>query len=484
MRRKLWAALVLTALVGIGLVVWLLRSSIQHQVRVFVRQGDAWGLARWAQRASAYYAQHGTWAGIETVLDPEVGRHARTEHGLDAADRSARHAAVEHRPWIIDLQGRVQYPPGVAAPPTPPDLSLAHPIEVAGQVVGYVLPPMRGPGAPQGLLHQIDRAAWLAFGGAMLVAALLAWWLSQRLLRPIATLTAMTQRLAQGEWTVRVPEEGDEELKALARAFNQMAQALQQAQAQQRRLVADIAHELRTPLAVQQAHLEALQDGIYDLTPENLTPAVDQNRLLIRLVNDLRTLSLADSGQLALQPEPILLQDWLPRIREGFQAAARQQAIAITVDLPPEPLWVLADATRLEQILHNLVGNALRYTPPHGRIEIGARAENGQIRLWVHDSGPGLPTKDLERVFERFYRVDPSRNRASGGSGLGLSIARSLARAQGGDLTAANHPQGGALFILKLPRMTGPSSLDAPYQPHHHHGHTPQQQQGDPSPQE
>ncbi len=442
MRRKLFLALLVTAIVGIAVVVLILRTTTQSQVHAFVAEGGPWGLQETIKALETYYAEHGSWEGVEQVLMMRP---------------SATGTAVPHRGglMLVDTDGRVRYPPGkVGHTWTDEQRSGALPLKVDGRTVGYLVPPMAGHAAAssRALFQRLDWAALAAALTALALAAGLAWALSNRVLRPVHALTAAARQLAQGDLSVRVPESGDEELATLARAFNHMAQALQEAAETRRRLMADIAHELRTPLAVQQAHLEALQDGIYDLTPENLVPVVEQNRLLVRLVNDLRTLTLADTGQLSLERQPLDVRTWLPKVVEGFRAAAQQRGITLQVTVPESPAVVQADAARLEQILHNLLGNALRHTPPGGRVEVTATVDADAVRIQVRDTGPGLPPGEEERVFERFYRLDKSRTRASGGSGLGLSIARSLARAHGGDLTAANHPQGGAVFTLRLPR--------------------------------
>jgi len=240
----------------------------------------------------------------------------------------------------------------------------------------------------------------------------------------------------------------------LGRSFNQMAESLQQAQASRRAMTADIAHELRTPLSVQRAHLEAIQDGVYPLTVENLAPILEQNYLLTRLVEDLRTLALAEAGQLTLERKPTDFVELVQRNVERFapQAAAHQVAISLegTAALS-EKLILSLDSARVEQILGNLLTNALRYTQSGGRIGLTLHREEHQVRLEVLDSGPGIPEESLPHIFERFYRADRSRSRSEGGSGLGLSIARQLAQAHGGALTAENAKDGGALFILTLP---------------------------------
>jgi signal transduction histidine kinase len=235
-------------------------------------------------------------------------------------------------------------------------------------------------------------------------------------------------------------------------------------------MTADIAHELRTPLAVQRAHLEALQDGVYPLNPANLAPILEQTHLLSRLVEDLRTLALADAGQLRLDRVPTDLPALARRVIERFQPQAAAQGIAIQLDSAPGfPSPVLSlDPARIEQVLANLLTNALRHTPEGGRIAVSVYGSPERrpaamrpateepvsapgVQVSVRDSGPGIPEEALPRVFERFYRADRARSREEGGTGLGLAIARQIAQAHGGSLTAANHPEGGAFFTLTLP---------------------------------
>jgi signal transduction histidine kinase len=281
---------------------------------------------------------------------------------------------------------------------------------------------------------------------------ILALGLSYTLLRPVHALTIAAQKLAGGDLSHRVDVHGDDEMATLSHTFNQMADSLQQAEEARRAMTADIAHELRTPLAVQRANLEALQDGVYPLTSENLAPVIEQNYLLTRLVEDLRTLALADAGQIELERTHTDLTPLVERMVERFQPQAGSQQVKLTLTTPTGLIpQISADPIRLEQVLTNLLSNALRYTPTGGQIELSLASTDDSVWLRVHDSGPGIPEQALPYIFERFYRVDKSRARAEGGTGLGLAIARQLARLHGGDLTATNHAAGGALFTLILP---------------------------------
>ncbi len=440
MRTRLTLAFLFVALAAILAVVLVAQSTARRQVRAFVFRGGMLGLEQTVGDLEAYYRQHGSWQGVESVLQAP-GHHGMPGRRLQVLDAQGR--------VVADSRGRPA--PGRPVGTTPEN---AFPLTVDGQVVGYLLPegaPLPPPDVGDNLLARLNRsAAWAALLAAALAVAL-ALWLSRRLLRPIQALTEAARALAAGDLSRRVPVEGQDELATLARAFNHMAAALQQAEHNRRQMTADIAHELRTPLAVQRAHLEALLDGIYDLTPANLAPIVEQNRLLTRLVEDLRTLTLADSGRLELHRVPTDLGDLSRRVAARFAPRAEAKHIRIDVHAPGEPLQVNGDPMRLEQILANLLDNALRHTPEGGRIALTLERQARHIRVTVHDSGPGIPPEALPHLFERFYRADTDRSRQTGGTGLGLSIARQLARAHGGDLTAANHPAGGAVFTLTLP---------------------------------
>ncbi|MCB0105703.1 MAG: GHKL domain-containing protein, partial [Caldilineaceae bacterium] len=243
-------------------------------------------------------------------------------------------------------------------------------------------------------------------------------------------------------------------LGQLAETFNRMAGSLETQEELRRNLVADIAHELRTPLAGIQGTIEALQDGVFPLTVESLAPIHDEVTLINRLVEDLRTLANADAGKLSLNFVPLSIPDLLERQINIFQYKAAEQNIDLQLAIK-EPLPIIrADQQRLSQVLTNLIDNALRHTPSNGTICIRAESAADDILLTVQDTGVGIPTTDLPHIFDRFYRVDRSRNRQTGGSGLGLAIVRQLVEAHGGQIRVESPPAGetsGTAFHLILP---------------------------------
>lgn len=218
-------------------------------------------------------------------------------------------------------------------------------------------------------------------------------------------------------------------------------------------LTADIAHELRNPLAIQRAHLEALQDGLFPLTQENLALVAEQNQQLTHLVEDLRTLALADAGELTLNKRPTDLTAMCSETLARFEIQAKAKGILLSADCGNQEVYTNADKERLQQIHDNLMQNALRYTPEGGFIKLTLVVQGNYAIFSIHNNGPKLSHEAQAHLFERFYRSEKARDRASGGTGLGLAIARKLAEAHGGTLTGENHPVGGVVFKLSLPML-------------------------------
>ncbi|MCI0649245.1 MAG: ATP-binding protein, partial [Chloroflexi bacterium] len=246
------------------------------------------------------------------------------------------------------------------------------------------------------------------------------------------------------------PVRSDDELGELATSFNQMSADLAQARDLRRQMTADIAHDLRTPLSIILGHAEALRDGVLPATAESFEVIHDEARRLNRLVDDLRTLSLSEAGELPLTRRPTPPAELLERAVAAHAPQARQKEIALQVEAAAGLPAVDVDPDRMAQVLDNLVGNALRYTPAGGRISLGARPDPAGVVLMVEDSGPGVPAGELPFIFERFYRGDKSRQRAAGGSGLGLAIARAIVEAHGGRIAAESAPGEGLAVAIEL----------------------------------
>ncbi|MEM6430115.1 MAG: ATP-binding protein [Deinococcota bacterium] len=295
------------------------------------------------------------------------------------------------------------------------------------------------------------RAAGLSFALASIVAALV----TRVLTRPLKALTDGANRFEAGERGLRLnlPRNRDE-LRTLTEAFNKLVSGFERQEVAQRNLVADIAHDLRTPLAVMRSELEGMQDGVVERDDAGLTRLHGEVMLLSRLVDDLRTLSLAEGGGLSLKRESTLVQPLLEQCVSAFQTRITEAGMTLTLTEVDPALIAFIDPFRITQVLNNLLDNAIRYAAPTA-VEVGAQANAGQVEIWVRDYGSGLSPDSLGRAFERFYRGDASRTRLDGqgektGSGLGLAIAKALVEANGGSLDARNHPEGGAVFTLTL----------------------------------
>lgn len=285
-----------------------------------------------------------------------------------------------------------------------------------------------------------------------------AGWMGRRAFRtiaaPIANVMAAADAVAQGDLTARAAEGGRGEFNDLARSFNHMVVQLQEEDQRRRNLTADVAHELRTPLQIIQGNLEGVIDGVYAPTPEHLAATLDETRQLARLVEDLRVLSQAEAGQLAMQREPVDLAELVADVVTSFSVPADEAGVRLETNLPPvgAPLCTMGDYGRLDQVLSNLVANALRHTPAGREITLSAAAAGaGMVALSVRDTGEGIAADALPYIFGRFYRADPSRTRATGGSGLGLAIARQLVLAHGGRIEVTSVPGAGSTFTVILP---------------------------------
>jgi len=318
-----------------------------------------------------------------------------------------------------------------------------------------------GPGSSlmqQAALVRVNRAVVMGGFVALIAALVIGYFIFRAITRPIDQLTFAAQQLAQGDLSARVAVDdhptrlGSDELSELGTAFNVMADHLQQSEQVRRDMTADIAHELRTPLAVMRGNLEAMQDGVYPLDVEHLNPVLNQVNLLTRLVEDLRTLALAEAGQLPLTKRSVDLAALLQSVLTSFEAQAGVQQVTLRIELAPDLPTLEIDPDRMQQTVGILIANALRYTPPQGSITVAAKTDRARVTIEVADTGSGIAPEDLPHVFDRFYRADKSRARESGGSGLGLAIAKSIVEAHGGSIGAASQPEQGTQLIIRLPR--------------------------------
>lgn len=480
---KLLGAFVLVILVLAVVVAVLVNQATSSQFRLYSdRNGQLWA-AQLAPQLADYYVRQGSWQGVETVLQNSGGMMGPDMEMMGSdmmspsmgmmGDMIMSPGVAGGGQWdgdsagmdmwammgvhiiLADARGQViSDSAGHLTGQTLPAATLASgaPVQVNGRVVGTVIgaTPATAPAtSPAGaFLQDINRSILLAVIVAGMVALALGALLFFQMTAPIRHLTAAAHAIAAGDLSQRVDVRTGDELGELANAFNTMAGNLAASEAQRRQMVADVAHEFRTPLSVLQANLEAMQDGVLPADSEQLASLHEETLLLGRLVADLRLLSLAEAGQLRLERTEVDLCELVRKACERMRPAAQAQDISLQLELPPSAL-VLADADRLTQVIGNLVDNALRHTPAGGAVmlQVGltdlgsAGAPTLQVAgkcylVMVTDTGTGIPQEDLAHVFDRFYRVDKSRTRASGGSGLGLAIARHFVEAHGGQVWA------------------------------------------------
>lgn len=315
-----------------------------------------------------------------------------------------------------------------------------------------------GPRAPQGLdadfARQQQRSA-LWIGGILLAAAAgLSLWLSRRMLRPIRELAKGTHALAAGNYSLRVSVCGRDELAALAKDFNHLAQTLEQAREARRAFGADLAHELRTPLTILRGELQALQAGARPLDRAAIDSLLTEAEQLGALTEDLNQLALSDAGALAYRFETLALDELLRDEEAHWSPRLQRQGLTLRLDLADDALWIRADAVRLQQLLRNLLANAQHYTDAPGRVEVRAFREGEQIVLRIDDSPPGVSDSELPHLFDRLFRG--SRTRATGGTGLGLAIVRAVADAHAATIVARPSGLGGLRIEIRFPRMPPP----------------------------
>ena len=479
--NRLWVwvtlAFVLVTLVGVSTVALLANLSASSQFRHYLARNEMIGwddpstgpfdFAQNKRRTSlaedlaAYYERQGSWDSVEIVFG-DMGGPVQPGQGRGPRYRGGASTLLANGQGLVVYDSQDQR---VGDTLSRSEQRLAIPIQIGERTVGFLLatPPSRGQLRPQeqSFLDQVNRALLLAGVLAGGLSILLGLGLSRGLTAPLARLTAAARYIAGGDLGQRVPETGSTEIAALGRAFNQMAADLEKAEELRRNLVADVAHELRTPLSVLQGNLRAILDGVYPLEQAEIAALYDESRLLSRLVDDLYELAQAEAGQLHLDPCPTDLVEVIQTTVASFAIAAEAKEIKLKTDLADALPPVLADPDRLAQIMRNLLSNALRHTPEGGQVTVSATVLPSTlhstssilpaVRIVVADTGEGIPPDDLPHVFDRFWRAERSRSRERGGSGLGLAIARRLVQAHGGQMGAESEVGQGSRFWFSLP---------------------------------
>lgn len=442
---RIAAAFVAVAIAAVAVFAGLTLVSANDEVSRLVRETHHQDARAAAGAAAQAYEEAGSWE--EADLSSAAAVAARGQADLTVTDDSGRVRGASASE-AAEMMARMH---GVEILEVDRDEPVEQAIVVDGREVGTVglrFPASHLPGPEREIRQALVRNAWLGAALAAASAIAMAVVVARVVSRPINALTAAARQLEGGRRDVRVDlDDAPGEIGALASAFDRMAAAVDKEDQLRRQLVADVAHEVRTPLSILQGTTEALVDGVLPPDPATLASLHDEVLRLSGLVGDLETLAAADAAGLRLVLESLDLADEVRAVVGGAEASAAAGELTLDVSLDPAP--VVGDARRLRQLTTTLVANALAYTPPGGTIQVSTRTDGHQVLLEVTDTGQGIDPDELERVFDRFYRG--RRTAGSSGSGIGLAIARELAAAHGGGVTATNAPAGGAVFTVKLP---------------------------------
>ena len=453
LRGRLIAMVAALVAVTIGTTAIISTRVAHYEIRKFDVEVHAGRRPLIPKTVADYYRAHRSWAGVEPAVEA-MARAAGSEIAL--FDEHNRPAATSKalRGATLDLapDGTLTITRTIAGGRTRELIRGPQMIvrDANGGTTGsiFILPAHADP-LPQPM-RSLDRSFFWTFLGATLFGILMAIAIARWISVPVERLTAAARRMESGDLAVRVEPAGGAELAELARGFNAMAAALDRNEEQRKRMVSDVAHELRAPLTNIRCELESMQDGLTTPTPERIGFLHDEMMRLAHLVDDLQDLALAEAGRLEIDAQPVAVAALAKRAAAGMEMRARERGAAIVVD-GDDNVVVLADARRAVQILTNLLANAVAHMEKAGDIRITWERTGNEAIIHVIDGGAGIPADELPRIFERFYRVDVSRSRTTGGAGLGLSIVRQLVAAQGGKVWAESEPGVGSTFSFTLP---------------------------------
>ncbi len=463
---KITLSLILTSLLGVGFVAvfaGIFTSRQFEQFRVAQMQQE------FKAAAEAYYRATGSLNGFYQTLPTYVENQVQSQE--QERDQEQRRGREPHDStpvilpgvaplmfFLVDTEGRTVSPaPGVSIGDRIPsrELQKGEVFVVDDEVIGTLIT-LQQPRVPTELerrfFAQVNRGLGLSALGVVLAASLVGLTLARRLTTPLRELTEALRGMHAGKLEQRVEINSQDEIGELVTTFNQMSAEVARANHLRRQMTADIAHDLRTPLGVISGYLEALRDGTLSGTQERFDTLYNEAQLLQRLVDDLRTLSLADAGELSLNREAIDGSEYLQDVQHFYESRAAAEGLTLRTEIASSLPPIDADRARLGQILANLISNAIRHTPAGGSITLGAVGSGTQVRLFVQDTGEGIEPEKLPHVFDRFYRVDESRTHEDGQSGLGLAITKALVEAHGGSIHAESQPGQGTTMWITLPQ--------------------------------
>ncbi len=459
---KLFLAIVLPALVAVIALVSILQWNLRHGVDDYLNQRDRMVLQSAATKLAELYHQEGSWSEVFAHIQrgplgpgpdgPPTGEDPlmpRMHPGPPILSMISLLGDLGPRTSIVDAQGLVYF----GNPPRDPH-DLVLPIGQGQPALGwiYLHPHPILQGAKEFDFLSTQTSVLLAVTLILLLTcALFAFRLSLHLLNPIQLLLKGNAELRQGNYSLQLTLERKDELGILIEDFNELARTLEQNRTLRTRWMADISHELRTPLTILRAELESMLDGVYPLNTQRVQLLRQDVLALSQLVEDMQQLTLSDQGALEYRKQDIDLLDILQQTVDRYRTRLQQNTLGIDLKIPNSPVILHVDPQRMEQLFGNLLENSWRYTHPGGRIQILVEPEKSEVCIRIDDSEPGVPDWALERLFERLFRIDRSRTRKDGGSGLGLSICQAIVQAHMGSIEVHHSPLGGLRVSIRLP---------------------------------
>lgn len=475
--KLLGAFLIIIAIGGLVTSVLTSRATLRAFNLYTTRSGQIWA-RRIAPDLAEYYALNNNWNGVDVFLQETsmVQQHQSmmgqgNGNGKGGTQGTSTNdsmmSALGQRLILADHDGLVIFDSMdklTNQQLTPVEIIKGIPINVDKEMVGTLLVTPGSQSATTTLVNEFQTTVRRAIIGSGLIAGITALAIGVLLFfqitAPMRKLRKAAAAIADGDLSQRVEIPGEDEFAQLGETFNQMAANLSRAEIQRQHLMADVAHELRTPLTAIQGTVEGMQDGVLPCDTDQLNALLAETTLLNRLIEDLRLLSLADTDQLKLLKQPVEINNLINQIADKFQPQMRLKEINLELSLQSGLPTTQLDPDRITQILNNLINNAIRYTPSGGTIQVSTTQNplTASITVKVSDTGTGIAAADLPHVFDRFYRADKSRSRASGGSGLGLAIVKELVEAHGGSIKVespifekTDHPGYGTSFVMEYP---------------------------------
>lgn len=437
---RLLMAFTLVILVTISAVFFFINQATQAEIRQYEENIGQARAVRMEIELFAYYRRQSNWEGIQPFVEQWGNIYGQRviltdANGIVVADSES---GLLGKSYNSELPGRPLIPRGQAAA-----IGTLYISSQPSAGVGLV--------SLQILYAAIGRYFLWGVLVAIAIALIITFFLSRRILAPVKALTSAAERLGHGDFSQRIRVKDRSELGELASAFNSMTDGLERAEKLRRNLVADTAHELRTPLSNIQGYLEAIRDGVVNPDAATIDSLYEEASLLSRLIDDLQELALAEAGKLKLVRQAEDIARVINHTIAAMQAQATAKGVSLLTDLPPQLPLCDIDSHRISQVLHNLIDNAITHTPEGGTVTVAAQQQAQWVEISVTDTGEGIPAEELPNLFERFYRVDKSRARKTGGHGLGLTIAKRLVEAHGGKIEVYSEVGKGSRFAFTVP---------------------------------